>query len=81
MNENSIALPRKLQHCLKLGTVHVLCADFFRKLFVDIVFFQPFHLAGFILFYGGNSDIRNVHSILLLCLLGMSLLYHIVKIE
>ena len=61
MNEHGIAFPYKVQHSLQLGALGVFSADFFSEPFINAVGLQGFYLAGFILFYSGNTDIGNIH--------------------
>jgi hypothetical protein len=59
---DGIALPHIVEHCLELGPVHTLTADFFGKPLLDAVILERFDLAGFVLLFGADADICNFHG-------------------
>lgn len=61
MDIDGIALPHIVEHGLELGPVHTLAADFFGEPFLDVVLFERFDLAGFVLFFGADADICDLH--------------------
>ena len=63
MDIDGIALPHIVEHGLELGPVHTLAADFFGEPFLDAVLFERFDLAGFVLFFGADADVCDLHSI------------------
>ena len=62
MDIDGIALPHIVEHGLELGPVHTLAADFFGEPFLDVVLFERFDLAGFVLFFGADADVCNFHG-------------------
>ena len=58
---DGIALPYIVEHCLELGPVHALAADFFGEPLLDAVFLECFDLTSLVLFFGADADICDLH--------------------
>lgn len=66
MDVDSIPFPHIVQHRLELGSVHALAADFFGEPLFDTVLFESFDLASFVLLFGANADVCDLHDLLYL---------------
>ena len=63
MDIDGIALPHIVEHCLELWPVNALATDFFGEPLLDAVLFERFDLAGFVLFFGADADVCDLHNI------------------
>lgn len=65
MDIDGIAFSHIVEHGLELGPVHTLAADFFGEPLLDAMLLERFDLAGFVLLFGADADICDLHKMYL----------------